>query len=83
MSNNSTGSGLSLISVVGIVFIVLKLSDVVGWSWFVVLSPFWGELVLVFLFWIVMQICASIKEGREFKKEMDRENESTGNKSGY
>lgn len=35
------------LSVLGILFVVLKLTGVIGWSWLWVLLPFWGPLVLV------------------------------------
>lgn len=35
-----------VLSILGIVFIILKLCDVIAWSWVWVLAPFWGPLVL-------------------------------------
>jgi predicted PurR-regulated permease PerM len=47
MSNNSSSSGgFPLFAVLGIVFIVLKLTGVIAWSWLWVLAPFWGPLAL-------------------------------------
>lgn len=50
MSKNSNGSvvggGLSLSSVLLVVFIVLKLCKVITWSWVWVLSPLWISLIL-------------------------------------
>ncbi len=44
-SNSSASSGgIGLFTVVGIVFVVLKLvgvAPIAGWSWLWVLSPFW------------------------------------------
>jgi len=34
-------SGISFASVLGIVFIILKLTNVIDWSWWWVLAPFW------------------------------------------
>jgi len=44
--NKSSSSGMSVISVLGIVFIVLKLCHVIDWSWWWVLAPFWGGVAL-------------------------------------
>lgn len=44
MSNNnntSTSGGISISVLLGIVFIVLKLCNVIEWSWWWVLAPFW------------------------------------------
>ena len=48
MKNNSS-SGLGLSSVLTIVFIVLKLTKVIDWSWLWVLSPLWIDLILIIL----------------------------------
>lgn len=45
MSNNKS-SGVSFSSLLTIVFIVLKLTDVIDWSWVWVLSPSWISLLL-------------------------------------
>jgi len=38
---------LSLVGVLGVVFIVLKLCGVIAWPWIWVLAPFWVGLALV------------------------------------
>ena len=45
MSNNKS-NGVSFSSLLTIVFIVLKLTDVIDWSWVWVLSPSWISLLL-------------------------------------
>jgi hypothetical protein len=53
-----------LFGLLGIVFIVLKLVGVIAWSWFWVLAPFWGVLVLVFLVWaIALSFAATVARG--------------------
>ena len=68
MSDTSSKTGgVSLLTVVGVVFIILKLTDLVNWSWWVVLIPFWFQLAFVFLivFSILMGcICAAILKRR-------------------
>jgi len=32
-----------------VVFVVLKLTDVINWSWWLVLSPLWGVVALLLL----------------------------------
>ena len=49
------GSGeISTLSLLGIVFIVLKLVGIVNWSWWWILAPFWGQVVLCILELIVL-----------------------------
>ena len=40
---------MGLADVLGIVFVVLKLTGVIAWSWLWVLSPWWISLLLLFL----------------------------------
>ena len=48
-NNTSSGGGLGLGGVLGVVFIVLKLVGVIDWSWWWVLSPFWIIFLLTIL----------------------------------
>ena len=45
----STGSssGVSILGLLGVMFIGLKLTEVIAWSWCWVLLPFYGVLALV------------------------------------
>lgn len=51
--NNTTSGGIGFIGILTIVFIVLKLLDVIKWSWWWVLSPIWISfgiaLVVIFI----------------------------------
>jgi hypothetical protein len=54
---NNTGGGVGFVGVLTIVFIVLKLTNVITWSWLWVLSPLWisfgltlGIILVVLLF---------------------------------
>lgn len=40
-------SGFKFSSVLGIVFIVLKLTGVIAWSWWLVLLPFYWTLAII------------------------------------
>ena len=47
MSNSSSnGGGIGFTGLLTIVFIILKLTDVIDWSWWWVLSPIWISLIL-------------------------------------
>lgn len=61
----SAGGGLGLGSVLGVVFIVLKLVGVIDWPWIWVLAPFW----ISFIIGIVGIIIAAIFVIGIFKKE--------------
>ena len=53
---NITVSEMNLGTILGIVFVVLKLVGVINWSWFWVLSPFWICIVLILLIAITILI---------------------------
>jgi len=62
MSNeSSSGGGIGFIGLLTIVFIVLKLTGVVAWSWTWVLAPIWiGALLILGILGVVFLI-ASLK----------------------
>ena len=61
MSNSSSSSGgVGFAGLLTIAFIVLKLTGVIGWSWWWVLSPLWISLALVTL----VVIAAILAAGR-------------------
>ena len=56
MENNSNyTSGLSFSSILFLVFLVLKLTNVIDWSWWWVTAPLWIPIIIFFVFcwWIV------------------------------
>lgn len=57
MKNNSKG-GIGFFGLLTIVFIVLKLLDVISWSWWWVLSPLWIPIALGIVIWLITCIIA-------------------------
>ena len=43
-------------SLLGLLFVTLKLTGVIAWSWFWVTSPFWGGLAFMVLFFLLVII---------------------------
>ena len=43
----TTTTGVSVFGLLGIVFVVLKLTGFIDWSWWWVTLPFWGGMALV------------------------------------
>lgn len=56
-SNSSSSSGIGALGLLGVAFVVLKLTGYINWSWWWVTIPFWGGLALViliiFILWII------------------------------
>lgn len=51
---NTSSGGIGFGGLLTIVFIVLKLIGVIGWSWWWVLSPIWISVVIVLLLVVAM-----------------------------
>ena len=49
MTNVNVSYKFPLAGILGIIFIVLKLTGYIAWSWLWVLSPFWIPVVLLFV----------------------------------
>ena len=54
-------TGISLPSLLTIVFVVLKLCKVISWSWVWVLAPLWISLSLELLIILIIFIVAAIQ----------------------
>lgn len=56
---SSGGSGLGLGSVLFVVFLVLKLTDNIDWSWWWVFSPLWIGAILFVIGFLAVTFTAS------------------------
>lgn len=52
IKQNSSGGSLKFSVAVGVVFIILKLANVIDWSWWLVLAPIYVPALIIFLFFI-------------------------------
>ena len=56
MNEESKSSGLGISAVLQIVFLVLKLTGLIDWSWWLVLVPLWTDIGFSLLFIIIALI---------------------------
>lgn len=57
MSNESnSGIGVGFYGLLFIVFLVLKLTGVINWSWWWVTAPLWGGLAIVFAIFAIVAL---------------------------
>jgi hypothetical protein len=56
--NNSGGIGLG--GILGVAFIILKLTHTITWSWLWVLAPFWIPIAILVVFLLIALIFAII-----------------------
>ena len=47
MNTNTTSGGVSFCGLLFIAFLVLKLTEVIDWSWWWVTAPLWGGVALI------------------------------------
>lgn len=63
--STSTAGGVGFCGLLGIAFIVLKLTGVIDWSWLWVLAPIWiptAIAAVVLLVFLAIVIYAAVKE---------------------
>lgn len=69
MESKSKFIGLGFFDVLGIVFIVLKLMNIITWSWWWVLAPIWIQIavvgVIAFMVVILMMIIHLIEKAEK------------------
>ena len=52
-SHNASNGGIGFVGLLTILFIGLKLTGYIDWSWWWVLSPLWGPPVIVLIVMVV------------------------------
>lgn len=62
-NKNVRNSGMGFISVLTLIFIVLKLTNNISWSWIWVLSPIWITTILLIIIFAIIMIGGRIKKG--------------------
>lgn len=58
MSNNNSDSDISLFTILFYVFLILKITDNIDWSWWWVTAPVW----IPFLLWNIMVLIVRLVE---------------------
>ena len=56
MNKEPKSSGLGILAVLQVVFLVLKLTGLIDWSWWLVLVPLWTDIGFGLLFIILALI---------------------------
>lgn len=53
-------AGIGFMGMLAVLFIGLKLSSIIDWSWWWVLSPLWGWMALALLIFAILLVVAAI-----------------------
>jgi predicted membrane protein len=72
-SSSSSSDGVGVVGLLGVVFVVLKLTGYINWSWWYVTMPFWAGLAILasigiiagFIF-LIAHIAGTIKKRRKY-----------------
>lgn len=61
-SNNSSSSGgIGILGLMFLIFMTLKLTGFIHWSWWWVTAPLWGVFALLGLFLLIVLIVSLLK----------------------
>ena len=64
MSNNNSSSGLGLGVILFLIFMVLKLTGYITWSWWYITLPLWGPISLALVIVGIVGLVAINKHKR-------------------
>ena len=66
MSNTNTQASVSfpILGILGVAFVILKLTGVIAWSWWLVLLPFWGPWALLLVLFLIAGVVMAATGGR-------------------
>lgn len=62
--------GVGFFGLLALVFITLKLCNVITWPWMLVLAPIWAPILLAFIILTVMLFIALIDDEKAKKKKV-------------
>jgi len=61
--------GLGTVSILTLIFVILKITDKISWPWLWVLSPIWITIIIAIISFSIILITGRIKKGKEFEYE--------------
>ena len=61
MANQSSSSSVSVMGLLGVLFVGLKLCKVIDWSWWWVTLPFWIGIPLILIAFLIVIILKALK----------------------
>ncbi len=62
MQKKNTSGGMGLLGTVQVVFIILKLCNLISWSWWTVLIPLWIVISIIILLIVAYAVIATAAE---------------------
>jgi len=59
-SNSSSSGGIGFFGLMFLIFMTLKLTGFIDWSWWWVTAPLWGGFALIFIFIIIVVLIKAL-----------------------
>jgi hypothetical protein len=59
-SNSSSSGGVGFFGLMFLIFMTLKLTNYIDWSWWWVTIPLWGGFALIFIILVIVAIIKSL-----------------------
>lgn len=76
-TNTNSSNGIGFFSILGIVFIILKLTNNIDWSWWWVTAPFWIPFLFaigIIVILMIVKFFVFLKAKKKIKKFYDNNN---------
>lgn len=61
--NTSYSGGIGIVGLLGVLFVALKLTGYIDWSWWWVTAPFWGGAALFLVIAVILIAIVTAKNG--------------------
>jgi len=61
-NNSSSSGGGGFFGLMFLIFMTLKLTGFIDWSWWWVTAPLWGGFVLIFIFILIVALIKALDE---------------------
>jgi hypothetical protein len=59
-SNSSSSGGVGFFGLMFLIFMTLKLTGFIDWSWWWVTAPLWGGFALIFIFILIVALIKAL-----------------------
>jgi hypothetical protein len=61
-NNSSSSGGVGFFGLMFLIFMTLKLTGFIDWSWWWVTAPLWGGFALIFIFILIVALIKALDE---------------------
>ncbi len=68
--NDTENSGIGVLGLLGVLFVGLKLTDYIDWSWWWVTAPFWGPVAVLLVPFGVIAFLIAVLVAVEIAKDI-------------